>query len=92
MSARVTLRGMHFLYFPMSNVNMHLFKSGTKVLSLRDVGLYSVSSKVYTQFLQRFILSFFQGLHSVSSKDYTQFLRRFIRSFFQGLYSVSSKL
>jgi hypothetical protein len=52
MSARVTLRCTHFPYFPMSNVNVHLFKNGAKVLSLHDVGLYSVSQKVYTQFLQ----------------------------------------
>jgi len=53
MSARVTLRCMHLPYFPMSNVNMHLFKKSAKVLSLHDVGLYSVSS---------------QGLYSGSSK------------------------
>ena len=52
MSARVTLWCTHFPYFPMSNVNMHLFKNGAKVLSLHYVVLYSVSSKVYTRFLQ----------------------------------------
>ena len=36
----------------MANVNTHLFKNGAKVLSLHDVGLYSVSFKVCTPFLQ----------------------------------------